>query len=137
MYVALEIERDCECPSNSEQSQRYLEAVGRAAELCEKAALRFDGLVLEVQGSVIHVGLPQDNNYPQQAELYTATLHTAYLNRFDLVRGAVKAWRMTVDIGMTLIISGEGVHGDRSLISLADAANRPAKHLYSQLLERV
>jgi hypothetical protein len=85
---------------------------------------------------VIHVGLPADSDYPKQAHLYTAILHTTLLNRFDLEQGVVNGWRMTVDMGMTLLVPGEGVHGDRSLISLADAANRPAKHLYAQTLDQ-
>jgi len=104
--------------------------VGRASKACAEVASHYEGFVLEVQGSTIHVGISAD---VKKQVAFVAELHATLRELFPRDHSRVNWWCMTVDVGRTLIVSHQGVHGDTSDVCLGRCANDPAKHLYSQL----
>lgn len=133
VYVHLDIQRECEYPRNSRDALRYLKSVAKVASTLEAVAREFDGLVLEVQGSTIHVGLLGELAPTQSIDSFADSAHTALDKISPRLSEIVLGWRFTADAGKTLLVPGLGVHQDLSFVSLGNAANRPAKHLYRQL----
>lgn len=130
VYIKLEFKKEHENARTAEDARGFLSSVSRAATAAHLLAARALGLVLEVQGSLIHVGLPATSGDARQ---YAAEVNRAYRSVFNNADGRVLGWRITADSGRTLVVAGRGVHGDASLVSLGQSANRPAKHLYAQL----
>jgi hypothetical protein len=135
VYVKLDLKPQYENASTADDARGFLRSVARAAMAAQRIAERYDGVLLEVQGSTLHVGLSRRPGATEMdsANAYVADLHWAYRDVFNDSRSRVEGWRMTVDSGKTLLVAGRGPHGDDSWVSLGKAANRPAKHLYAQL----
>lgn len=136
IYVKLDFKHKYENARTSDDARSFLRSVARAATAAHYLAERNGGLLLEVQGSTLHVGLPSRpgaTKVIESAMTFVGHLHQAYRAMFDDARRPVDGWRMTVDAGKTLLVAGSGVHDDHSLVSLGPSANRPAKHLYAQL----
>lgn len=139
IYIRLDFKPEFENAGNADDARRFLRSVFRAAKGAHDLAGQYNGILLEVQGSVLHVGLLHpagfaENAHSQNAIAYVADLHRIYKQIiFDDRSMRVDGWRMTIDAGKTLVVQGRGVHGDDSFVSLGASANRPAKHLYSQL----
>lgn len=138
IYVKLDFKQRYENAGNAEDARGFLRSVTRAGILAHRLATRHDGQLLELQGSTLHVGIPSADTAGGLSRArvlveYVAALHAALRAAFHDPRSRVEGWRMTVDGGRTLVVAGRGVHGDASWVSLGTAANRPAKHLYSQL----
>lgn len=135
IYVKLDLEHRFENAATADDARGFLRSVWRASLAAEHVAVAYGGRVLEIQGSLIHVGLPQPFNPADgrpAALAFAAALHHVYQSLFP-AQSRVNGWRMTIDGGRTLVVAGRGIHNDASLVSLGRAANRPAKHLYHQL----
>ncbi len=130
VYVKLDFKPEYECAKTADDAKRFLRSVARAAMAADLLASEDDGHVLEIQGSMLHVGLPLS---AAAASTYAIDLHHAFRLLFNDPSSRVSGWRTTFDAGRTLVVAGLGVHGDRSLVSLGNSANRPAKHLYAQM----
>jgi hypothetical protein len=132
VYVKLDFkkEKEHENASTAEDARGFLRSVARAAIAAHMLAEPVGGLLLEVQGAILHVALP---NTPNCAQDFAAKLNGILRMVFDRADGRVQGWRITADGGPTLVVAGRGVHGDDSFVSLGNSANRPAKHLYEQL----
>lgn len=135
VYAKLDFKLQFENATTAEDARGFLRSVARASLAAHRLAEQYGGVVLEVQGSTLHIALPARYGITEvdSATAYVADLHRAYRAVFSDPRSRVEGWRMTVDAGKTLIVAGRGVHGDDSWVSLGQAANRPAKHLYAQL----
>lgn len=135
VYVKLDFRPRYENAGTAEDARGFFRSVARAAMAAHSIAEHYDGVVLEVQGSVLHVGLPRRSGMTEMdsASLFVADLHWAYRAVFHDPQSRVEGWRMAVDAGKTLVVAGRGVHGDDSFVSLGKSANRPAKHLHAQL----
>ncbi|CAN5651916.1 hypothetical protein BH09PLA1_BH09PLA1_25410 [soil metagenome] len=137
VYIKLDFKPESENAGNADDAKGFLRSVARAAIAAHQIAKQYDGVLLEVQGSTLHAGLRSQQQFAasamDNANAFVGDLHAAYKILFSDKQKRVQGWRMTVDAGKTLIVAGRGVHGDDSLVSLGNAANRPAKHLYSQL----
>lgn len=138
IYIKLDLQHQFENAKTADDANSFLRSVARAAMAASQIAEHHDGWLLEVQGSMLHIGLPMNTelgsgSQADAARKYLGDIHAAYMVLFGHSRSRVDGWRMTVDTGRTLVVSGRGVHGDSSLVSLGRSANRPAKHLYSQL----
>lgn len=131
IYIHLDMKDQYKFATTKDDALSYLKAVAKTALISATIAKSFGGRVLEVQGSTIHVGLPEARSSPWES--FTAAVHTSLLQGVEPTYRAVTGWRMTADTGQTLVVPGRGVHGDLSFVSLGNAANWPAKHLYSQL----
>lgn len=137
VYIKLDFQSDSENAANADDAKGFLRSVSRASLAAHHIAQQYNGVLLEVQGSTLHAGLRGQPQFSasamDNANAFVADLHYAYQILFRDKQKRVQGWRMTVDTGKTLLVAGRGVHGDDSLVSLGNAANRPAKHLYSQL----
>jgi len=130
VYIKLEFDKRHENASSADDARGFLSSVARASIAAFRLAEHYGGVLLEVQGSMLHVALP---NQPGDIRDYAANLHSIYRTVFRSATGRVLGWRLAVDGGRTLVVAGRGVHGDDSYVSLGKSANRPAKHLYAQL----
>jgi hypothetical protein len=138
VYVKLDFKSQYESASTAEDARGFLRSVARAAMAAGQIADQYSGVVVEVQGSILHVGLPRragTTNELDNANAFVADLHWTYRAIFNNPDSRVDGWRMTVDAGKTLVVAGRGVHGDDSWVSLGESANRPAKYLHAQLEE--
>ncbi|MES2595351.1 MAG: hypothetical protein V4662_08450 [Verrucomicrobiota bacterium] len=132
IYIKLDFQKRYENAENKEDGRSFVKNVARAASAAEITLRQEDGLVIEVQGSVIHcLILDQSgdtNLVRQQCRAINNALHFVFSDA-----SIVEGWRMTADWGKTLLVRGRGIHNDDSYVSLGNAANAPAKHLYAQL----
>jgi hypothetical protein len=138
IYIKLDIQDEFENARSNEDARKFFRSVSRASLAADSVASRYRGVLLEVQGSLLHVGLPQMDSVTESVDAdnvraFVAELHAVYRIVFSGAASRVQGWRMTVDAGRTLVVAGRGIHDDDSWVSLGQAANRPAKHLYSQL----
>ena len=133
LYIKLDFEHKYENAENASDANDFLRSVARASEVCQSVAIQKGGQLVEVQGSLLHVVLPSQGENNETIFELAGFLHqglgTLFRKRGDRVLG----WRMVADCGKTLLVNGPSIHGDQSTISLANAANRPAKRLYQQL----
>lgn len=134
-YVRLDIDHAVEFAETKDPAQRYLRAVAEAAAIVHVVASsdEFGGLLLEPQGSTIHAAIPAQQRYRETATAFALAVHELLQLRMSASHPCVTGWRITSDVGRTLVIAGRGVHGDQSLVSIGSAANRPAKYLYKEL----
>lgn len=130
VYVKLDFKAAHENARTADDARGFLRSVARATAAVHFLAQSYGGVLLEVQGSMLHAALP---NKPNGAKEFAADLHGIFRVVFGDSNGRVQGWRMVADGGRTLVVAGRGVHGDTSYVSLGMSANRPAKHLYSQL----
>ncbi len=129
IYIKLDFTLQYENARTAEDARGFLRSVARASLAAHLLAERWQGVLIEVQGSMLHVVLPLSANLMD----FVGDLHWAYKGIFNRPDSRVSSWCMSADMGKTLVVAGRGVHGDDSWVSLGRAANRPAKHLYSQL----
>lgn len=130
VYVKLEFDDEHERAKTADLARGFLASVARASDAAQQTATRYGGMLLEVQGSTIHVALPMGKG---QWYSYAGDLHSALRVIFHDGQKRVKGWRMVSDGGRTMVVAAAGVHGDHSFVSIGNSANRPAKHLYRQL----
>lgn len=133
IYIKLDFKARYESARTANDARGFLRSVARAAMAAHHLAERYEGVLMEVQGSTLHAALPRRPGTADGASDYIADLHWAYRAVFNDSGSRVDGWRMTVDAGRTLVVAGRGVHGDDSWVSLGPSANRPAKHLYAEL----
>lgn len=138
VYLKLDFKPQYERARSAEDARGFLRSVARAAMAADQLASLHNGHLLEVQGSLLHIGIPlgQQRDWPERtagARSFAASIHIALEQLFGGEHARVEGWRATIDGGKTLVVAGRGVHDDFSFVSLGSAANRPAKHLYAQL----
>lgn len=138
IYIKLDFKSQYEHARTADDARGFLRSVARAAMAASALAAEFGGAILEVQGSMLHVGIPLGpkmplGSAPNGAFGFCGALHQIYETVFFDRSSRVDGWRMTADGGRTLVVAGRGVHDDQSWVSLGSSANRPAKHLYAQL----
>lgn len=138
IYIKLDFKDQYERARTAEDATGFLRSVARAAMAAHALADPHGGVLLEAQGSTLHVALPRTTHQPRSSHddpvaKFVGELHAAYRQIFGDAHARVDGWRMTIDSGMTLVVAGRGAHNDDSWVSLGMSANRPAKHLYAQL----
>lgn len=135
IYLKLEFTQQFENASTADDAKKFLKSVARAAMAAESLVGVYDGFILEIQGSLIHLAIPQkdDQELRDITREYVGRLHSTLAGVFHNRKKRVQGWRVVVDAGKTLIVRGKGIHEDESFVSLGKSANRPAKYLYQQL----
>ncbi len=135
VYIKLDFKHQYENAVTADDARSFLRSVARASMASSAVAAHYEGSLLEVQGSMLHVGVPLRQVDAELSDVrdLLSDLHAAFGGLFGQERSRVDGWRMAVDVGKTLVVAGRGVHGDESWVSLGRSANRPAKHLYAQL----
>lgn len=134
VYLKLDFENAYENASNQKDATAFLRNVGKAAQIAEDIFSQIDGALIEAQGSMIHLLLP--GNLPK---LDLVAICKVLDNRLDNQfngHDKVNSWRMTADVGKTILVESDGIHDDSSFVSLGKAANRPAKFLYKEKLTK-
>ena len=135
VYIKLDFKQEFENAKTAEDAKGFLRSVARASVAADRLANHHNGVLLEIQGSTLHVGLQKRENFSlaESAVNFVIDIHWTFRSLFADQTKRVQGWRMAGDVGQTLVVSGRGVHNDESYVSLGQSANRPAKHLYSQL----
>lgn len=133
VYIKLDFKPQYENARTAEDAGGFLRSVARAGITAHRLAEQYGGVLMEVQGSLLHVAMPPGAPGVRSGVSFAGDLHKAYSRVFDDRSSRVEGWRMTIDTGRTLVVAGTGVHGDESWVSLGSAANHPAKYLYAQL----
>lgn len=129
VYVKLDFKLQYESAATAEDARGFLRSVARASLAAHLLVEQHQGVLMEVQGSTLHLALPHDADLLS----FVSDLHWTYNGVFNRPNSRVSSWCMAADSGRTLVVVGRGVHGDDSWVSLGKSANRPAKYLYSQL----
>src|SRR5688500_18395160 len=73
IYIKLQYKQQFENAANAADARAFLRSVTRAAMAAERLAEEYHGFLLEVQGSMLHVGLPR--GLTDQAATYVSNLH--------------------------------------------------------------
>lgn len=132
IYIKLEFKKQYENADTKSDGKSFVRNVMRASAAVEEVVTSADGIVVEVQGSVIHCLLPDDTCNSTDVRTQCHSINNAlHLIFNDASR--VEGWRMATDWGKTLLVSGRGIHDDNSYVSLGNSANAPAKYLFAQL----
>lgn len=132
IYIKLDFQKQYENAETKADGRSFVANVARAASVAEISLRQDDGIVVEVQGSVIHCLLNDDAGDIQMLRRQCRAINNALHFVFHDT-STVEGWRMAADWGKTLLVRGRGIHNDDSFVSLGNAANAPAKHLYKQL----
>lgn len=132
LYVHVELAHEQLNAQTKANAKKCLTNIGDAAFAVEYSVASIGGSVIEVQGDLLHAIVPLNVCDESKMVSVATQLHEALKMTFARNEG-VLGWRMSADKGRTLIVDGVDIHGDRSLVSLGNAANRPAKKLYQQL----
>ncbi len=135
VYIKLDFHDRFERATTGEDAKDFLRSVTRAGWLADRIAENYGGALIELQGSLLHVAIPAGSfrEAASHAVAYAADVHAAYRRVFFDNTKRVRSWVITADSGKTFIVASPDIHGDQSWVSLGNAANAPAKHLYAQL----
>ena len=101
LYLKLDIEHKFENAANKKDASRFLRNVGRAAEVCDRVAAEKGGLLVEAQGSMIHLILPSHLDFGELND-FASNLHESLKLVFSR-SSTVHSWRMSADCGMTIV----------------------------------
>jgi len=134
VYLKLDFEKAYENASNQKDATAFLRNVGKAAQIAEDVFSQIDGALIEAQGSMIHLLLP--GNLPKPDLVGICKVLDTRLDKEFKEHDKVNSWRMTSDVGKTVLVESNGIHEDSSFVSLGKAANRPAKFLYKEKLSK-
>jgi hypothetical protein len=132
IYIKLDFQKRYENAETKSDGKSFVRNVARAARATEVAVTTDDGIVVEVQGSVIHCILPDSSNDTALVRKNCRAINNA-LHLIFPDSSRVEGWRMAADWGKTLLVVGQGIHDDNSFVSLGNSANAPAKYLFAQL----
>ena len=131
LYIQLDMEDSLERATKIDEAKEYLKITGRAAAIVDDIIGQTDGLLLEFQGTMLHVAYRKASVTEKEVLQNIGTIHRS-LKGLKARHDQLYGWRMAMDSGMTLLVSGTLISGETSLVSLAKSANRPAKFIYAQ-----
>lgn len=113
-------------------AKQYLNILQSFTTVAERAGKEFGMVIFEVQGERIHLFLETDDGLEKKQDIINfARAWNASVNAIVKPKAgdAFKSFSMAADFGSTLILLSSGEDESESIISLGNAANRPAKHL--------
>lgn len=129
LYSRLRLKMDLEAPESDARIRRFLRVVHRYAQVATSLTGSEDVALLELQGETLHLFIPADLGEESVESVFaiTAVLQRTIEKEVKKLAGdAWKSLRFTLDYGDTLLV--DSTHNiDDSIISLAPAANEPAK----------
>ena len=111
-------------------AKKYLEILQAFTTVAERAGKEFGLVIFEVQGERIHLFLETEDGPGQRQNIIDfARVWNAGVNEVVKPKAGTdfKSFSMAADFGSTLVVLSAGE--DESIVSLGNAANRPAKHL--------
>ncbi|MBC2592860.1 hypothetical protein H5P28_01170 [Ruficoccus amylovorans] len=128
-YAKISLRLDLEAADRDAATRSYLQVVDQFARVADALTEESAAELLEVQGEVLHLYLPCEANEQSllTALAYSVALHEEIEKRVKPLAGdSWKSVRFAFDFGQTILVDTER-NIDDSIISLAPAANRPAK----------
>lgn len=132
IYGHLDLALRLSAAEDHKPARRYLNVLQAFTTVAERTGREFKFDIFEVQGERIHLFQETDDG-PGNLETVTnfARVWNAGVN--DIVKPKAgddfKSFSMAADFGSCLVLTSSGGDVSESLISLGNAANRPAKHL--------
>ena len=134
LYTMLQLRPGLTTSSNNEDRQKTISLLGDLVQGVREIAHEYEGALLEAQGPVLHIMLPDGSDgTPGDAR-------KASVEILDLIERRIKP-RAGTDFekalvayshGPTILVGAASVHLDDSVVSLAPAANAPAKVLWQK-----
>lgn len=130
LYVKLDLRPGLTTSSLNEDRHKSINLLGELTQAIRSIVHQFDGALLEAQGPVVHAFIPDDEN-GDAAKLAASAIHIFIEKKIKPSAGtdfhkAVAA----ICYGPTIFVASVDRHGDNSIVSLAPAANAPAKVLW-------
>ncbi|MGJ8634491.1 MAG: hypothetical protein ACSHX7_11290 [Luteolibacter sp.] len=130
VYAMVQFRPRLTTSGNVEDRKKNITLLADLVQAAKIIARRYDGALLEAQGSVVHIFLPDGTNSHKANE---ASIELqAYINS-NLRKKAGDDFQKSLvahSYGPTILVGSEDFHGDNSIVSLAPAANAPAKVLW-------
>lgn len=129
-YGHLDLSLRLSAAEDDRPAKKYLEILQAFTTVAERAGKEFDLVIFEVQGERIHLFLETEDGPGQRQNIIDfARVWNAGVNEVVKPKAGTdfKSFSMAADFGSTLVVLSSGE--DESIVSLGNAANRPAKHL--------
>jgi hypothetical protein len=139
IYGHLDLALRLSAAEDDKPAKKYLEILQSFTTVAERTGREFAFDIFEVQGERIHLFLEtEDGTESLETVINFARVWNAAVN--DVVKPKAgpdfKSFSMAADYGSCLVLPSSGGDVSESLISLGNAANRPAKHLSRWTVER-
>jgi hypothetical protein len=132
IYGHLDLALRLSAAEDDKPAQKYLEILQSFTTVAERSGREFNFVIFEVQGERIHLFLEtEDGAGNLETVTNFARVWNAGVNNVVKPKAGsdFKSFSMAADFGSCLILPSSGGDVSESLISLGNAANRPAKHL--------
>lgn len=131
VYVMLQLTRGLTTSASNDDRQKTITLLADLVHGARAVAHRYGGALLEAQGPVVHVFIPDDDGVPSDARGAAMEIHNFIDTRIKPRAGSdfVKALAAYAH-GPTILVGAVTSHADQSIVSLAPAANAPAKVLW-------
>lgn len=132
IYGELRLYLPLTAAEDNASARRYLKIIQIYVEIAERCAEVAGAVLLEVQGEVIHLLLPADDQSPGSVNkllaFCVAFANIVYREIEPLAGDAWQSFAMAAEHGPAVLIS-DGNNSSDSIVSLGPAANNPAKVL--------
>ena len=131
IYTMLQLRPGLTTSSLNADRKKNVTLLADLAQGIREIVHSFDGALLEVQGPVVHAFIPNESGTRSDARQAAYAIHAFIETRIrskagtDFLKGLV-----AFSHGPTIFVAAEDSHGDNSIVSLAPAANAPAKVLW-------
>ncbi|MFT4177420.1 MAG: hypothetical protein QM627_12295 [Luteolibacter sp.] len=133
LYAMLQLRPGLTTSSVNSDRIKNIELLGLLVQGAREVAHRYDGALLEAQGPVVHIFIPDDGDEPRDVQTAAMELQEVFADGIrakagtDFLKGLVGYAH-----GPSILVNAEDAHGDESIVSLAPAANAPAKVLWKK-----
>lgn len=131
IYAMVELKKSWKNSATNEDRKRVISVLADTVVEVREVVHEFGGALLEAQGPVVHAFIPSEDgslNAPREAARAISSLLNGKIKSRagdSFVKGLVAYCH-----GQSLFIASVDSHGDNSIVSLAPAANVPAKVLW-------
>lgn len=133
LYAMLLLRPKFTTSSLNEDRKKHIKLIARLAQGVRMIVHHYDGALLEVQGPVVHAFIPNEDGSRENAIAASFAIQE-FINaqiRADAGNDFIKSL-VSFCHGPTIFVASEDTHGDNSIVSLAPAANAPAKVLWRE-----
>lgn len=134
LYTMLQLKPGLTTSSNNEDRQKTITLLADLVQGVREIAHQYEGALLEAQGPVVHVLLPDDSEGAPRDARKAAVEILEFINQRIKHRAGTDFRKALVAYshGPTILVSAASIHLDDSVVSLAPAANAPAKVLWQK-----
>jgi hypothetical protein len=131
LYVKLDLRPGLTTSSNNSDRLKSISLLGDLTQGVRAIVGLFEGALLEAQGPVVHAFIPDEDGNSDAPAVAANAIH-AFIERRIRPRAGTDFEKAVVAFchGPTIFVASVDQHGDNSIVSLAPAANEPAKVLW-------